>query len=575
LNPRREEATGTARARVRDSRRATIASRRAIALAVLLLATTASSAQGSSSNAVLTPERTLSIEFITTPPFIESNPNVLTAMLGYVNIVEPYATITGSLYDGATLLGTATSTNGAGHTGIYSFHPVPVSWKTATSPYNPDAWLGPGNEPAIVDFTSLHDGTIVGRIDITIDAGRIEFDYADIGLSTMFATYSNGGSSIPPNPRITSIRLIPELPGDPEPPTLPADPPPPPTNLDDDDDYVVSTTELKAACEESAGNAVVLNHSVKVTNGSAQVNAGCTLILGEGATIEFDGANLTFDGPLSAQSSQRASVKLNRSLFIAPTININLSAKGSSVGLKDSTLRAAGGDLLAALGEEGTLELVGRFSGAAEALSAGGTVQLRGGRKFSAMVLNANVGAGANVQVDLSGAEGVFKVEGSSLSSAAGNVIIAGASTNTLVEMKQAGVFFGRTATIRTSGADGIIKLNLMDFGPSAGTSTAGAVTFEAGSGRNPRGAIEVSEIDIRNVGAFTAYASRGGSKGLLKFEKSNVTATGLIVFETGSEGTTEEKDNTLTSGTRIRVVSGGSCSSSSSHNAPSIEACQ
>lgn len=548
----------------------------AMALGVTLLTAAHASAQ----KAVLTPERTLRIEFITTPPFIESNPNVLSAMLGYVTITSPYNTITGSLYDGATLLGTATSTLGAGHTGLYSFHPVPVTWKTANSPYNPFAWSGPNNVPAVVDFTSLHNGTIAGRIDITIDAGRLEIDYRKIGLSTMFATYSNGGSSIPPNPVITSVRLIPELPGDPIPPTYPPDPPPPTDDLDDDDDHVVTTAQLKTACEGSAGNTVTLAYSLRVSNGRAatqQIATGCTLILGSNATIEIDRASITFDGPLTVQSSHKAGLKLDRSMLVAPTVNVNLEGSGSSLTTNASTLRAAGGDLLVAFGDEGKLEASGKFSSAAATLLSGGGTQIRGEGKFNAMFLSASVTASTNVRIDLTGIEGGLKVENSSFSSTSGSVVVEGADANTLIEMKNVDVFFVRDAAIVVNGNQGAIKVTQLDFAPPTGTALAGGVTIGAGVGSASFGTIEASEVKVVKASAFTARASTGGVKGLLKFEKSAVTATGLVLLETGGEGTTEEKDNTLRSQTKIRIASGsgGSCSSGSSLTAPVVEICR
>lgn len=152
---------------------------------------------------LLLPERVLRIEFSTHPPFVESLPNTLYALLGDVERQAAYGGITGRLYDGDALLGASTSTIGCCGTGVYSFDPVPVTWRSADSP-----WDFPAGDPAVVDFTPLHDGSIDGRIDITIDAGRIALDLRAVALVFIHATSSNGGSTIPPAPGLRSVRLL-------------------------------------------------------------------------------------------------------------------------------------------------------------------------------------------------------------------------------------------------------------------------------------------------------------------------------------------------------------------------------
>lgn len=528
---------------------------------------------GSASHAAsLTPERTLRIEFVTTPPFIESNPNVLGCALGYVNIVAPYQSITASLYNGNTLLGTGTSTLGAGHAGIYSMHFMPVTWKTAASPWNP---YGP---PVVANFSSIHNGTIQGRIDITIQGGQIDLEYSQFYLRTIFATYSNGGSSIPPYPTITSVKLIPEWPGDPEPP--PVIPPTPPVELDPEDDFTVTTAEFKAACEEAEGNAVVLLHSVKISNGGAaqeHVAAGCTLILGPNVKLEIENAAITFDGPVSLQSSHNAEVIFKQSMFAAPTVTINLTGAKAALGTQDSSLHAEGGDLLIALGDEGKLEVAGQFPGNQDALSSAGIVRIRGGRKFLSDFTGASVYAPLGFQLDLTGSEPTLKASGSSFASPEGSIAVVATSSKALMEFNNSEVRFQNTATIRCNGADGNIKLNGSGIGSFGGGTTSGGVTIEAGAGTAARGVVEISQLSLENVAAATIRASKGGSYGSLKLENSVVSATGSVLLESGTRGKTEVKDNDITSGTQIRIATGssGSCSSGSNNlAAPIVQAC-
>lgn len=164
----------------------------------------------------VTAAQMLRIEFYTTPPFVESLPNTLYALLGAVDRIEPFATIIGSLYDGETLLGVSASTSGCCATGTYSFNPVPVTWRSPGSP-----WDFPTGAPATVDFTTLHDGSIDGRIDIQIDSGAFELSTASVALRFIHATASNQGSSIPPAPVLRSVRVVAAQPA---PPTATARP---------------------------------------------------------------------------------------------------------------------------------------------------------------------------------------------------------------------------------------------------------------------------------------------------------------------------------------------------------------
>ncbi|MCI0539495.1 MAG: hypothetical protein L0Z50_30155, partial [Verrucomicrobiales bacterium] len=356
--------------------------------------------------------------------------------------------------------------------------------------------------------------------------------------------------------------------------------PPPVVELDPEDDFTVTTAEFKAACEQAQGNAVVLLHSVKISNGGAaqeHIAAGCTLILGANVKLEVEDANITFDGPVSLQSSQNAEVIFKQSRFTAPTLNFNLTGAKAALSAQNSTLHAEGGDLLIALGNESKLQIVGQFSGNEDALSSAATVQIRGGTKFLGEFTGASVYAPTSFQLDLTGAEAVLKITGSSFASPEGSITVAASSSRTLVEMNNAGLLFQTTAAIRVNGADGTIKLNQSDFGSFSGGPTSGGVTIEAGTATAARGVVEVSEASINSVGSVIVRASKGGSSGVLKFEKSAVGAAGDVLLESGSQGKTEVKDSNITSGTKIRIATGagGSCSSGSNNLiAPVVQQC-
>jgi hypothetical protein len=521
--------------------------------------------------ATLTPERTLRIEFSTSPPFIESLPNTLYAFLGLVDRIEPYTTITGSLYDDDVLLGVSTSSNGCCGTGVYSFHPVPVTWKASGSP-----WDFPAGDPAVVDFTSMHDGTIDGRIDIVIDAGRFDLDLEAVALRFIHATFSNGGSVIPPAPILRSVRILPELPGDPSPPQPPSSSPP---SVDlDDDDLVVTTADLRNACEQSQGNTVVLNHSVTISNGSPSqehIPSDCTLVLGPNVDLDVDRVTITFAGPLTIQSSHKADVKLDKSMFAAPSITFSLVGAGSAFMTVESTLHASHGSLLVDLGDDGKMEILRQRAGQENGLSAAEGIHIRGGQKFVGLVADTSVNAPLGFQLDMDGSEGVFKaVDEVMFSAAQGSIGITASGTKGLVEIKNADLLFGGAVSMHLAGGESTIKLNQVVMGSVSG-ATAGGVTIEAGSASASLGNVEASEVDISGVASVAMLASRLGSGGVLKIEKSFVSATGDVIME--SSGVTEVKENDLTSATRIRVASGpgGACvAEPNDFAAPAVAAC-
>lgn len=146
----------------------------------------------------------LRIEFTTRASTL-GVPNALYAFLGNIQREQPFGTMSGALYDGDTLLGTSTSATGCCGTGVYSMFPAPMTWKSAGSP-----WNFPAGDPAVVDFGGILGGTIDGRIDIAIDAGRFRFDIDSVALSLIEATGPNFGSTIPPAPTISSVAVVPE-----------------------------------------------------------------------------------------------------------------------------------------------------------------------------------------------------------------------------------------------------------------------------------------------------------------------------------------------------------------------------
>ena len=99
------------------------------------------------------------------------------------------------------------------------------------------------------------------------------------------------------------------------------------------------------------------------------------------------------------------------------------------------------------------------------------------------------------------------------------------------------------------AGRESTVKLTQVDMGPFSAGAAWGGVTVEAGSTNGSYSKLEAAEVTGAGAASVTMQASPAGAGGLLKLEKSTVSATGKVFLEAGIA--TEVKDNTVTSGTR------------------------
>jgi hypothetical protein len=148
---------------------------------------------------VMTPGTPLRVTFKVANPVQPSPPDTLVLVLDQYFIPTPIGSYTSNLFNGATLLGTYTSTALGAATGQHGASPF-AFWKSATSIFTV------GN-PTVVDFTSFVDGSIDGVIEFTIATGEIDFDLGKVELQLLKANSSGSGSLVQPAAYITSIHL--------------------------------------------------------------------------------------------------------------------------------------------------------------------------------------------------------------------------------------------------------------------------------------------------------------------------------------------------------------------------------
>jgi hypothetical protein len=152
----------------------------------------------------LTPDKALRINFYTLPPL---NPVPDTFVLGLGDVgANKYTSMRGSIYNGDTLLGVDTYDDHGDMVGALSVY---LFWKSPESEFT-------FTDPGVIDFSSIRNGTINGRIDYTIQTGSMTIDLTRVRLIMWDAYDAYSGHNTYPDPIITSKSIV----SIPEPATL-------------------------------------------------------------------------------------------------------------------------------------------------------------------------------------------------------------------------------------------------------------------------------------------------------------------------------------------------------------------
>ena len=151
------------------------------------------------SGAILTPSDVLRVTFTVVPAV--PTPDVMTLNLGVVQVLAAHTSRTGAMYDGNTLLGVGSTNSFGNHVGALSLSPA-RGWVSPTSVWNFD-------NPAVADFTPIQNGTLNGRIDVTIATGSMDINLANVSLGMGQGSSPNIFINSNPPPVITSVAIVP------------------------------------------------------------------------------------------------------------------------------------------------------------------------------------------------------------------------------------------------------------------------------------------------------------------------------------------------------------------------------
>jgi hypothetical protein len=343
---------------------------------------------------------------------------------------------------------------------------------------------------------------------------------------------------------------------------------------------------LKAACETSPGNIVTINQPIKVSQPvqaftPTQINCPCTLVLNNESKVEFELVNLEFTGALSIQSTGKGEAVVIKSALRAPSISMSLGGDGSQISTSQSMIHALAGNLTMTLGRQAKMELYGQYStSVANGLSATGAVNISAGQNFTNSIADMGVSGNQSVRINSTGLEGLLKLEKVVFRSSNGGINVLASGNKSMLEALESGFYAKSETVIRYNGSETGLKLSEINFsGPVFNTSMTGGVTIVAAQGSASQGKIEMSDIRASQIlGGFSVSAAAGGGQGGVKFEKSTVNVFGPAVFQTGSVGTTEVIENSITSNTRITIKTGpsGNCVSTPNRtlSAPVVQSC-
>lgn len=349
---------------------------------------------------------------------------------------------------------------------------------------------------------------------------------------------------------------------------------------------IATPQDLKSACENNPGNIVTINQSSTISMPvypavPLQVNCGCTIILANESTIAFELSNLQFSGAISFQSSGKGEVKVIKSSIKAPSVSITLGGTNSALSTSESLLLATSGNILTTLGQLAKMELYGRLTPSmADGFIASGVVNISAGSQFTGSIADMGISGTQGILITANGTEAKLKIENVSLRTSLGSAAITANGPKSSLEMMESNFQVQNASSIQFSGEEATLKIIETSFwGPSFNVPATGDVTILAGNGNANNSKIEMSEVTARNItGNFSVSSSVNGEKGNIKMEKSAMIVNGAVIFQTGNLGSTEVKENSITSSTKITIKTGtgGNCIAEPNRtlSAPVVEAC-
>jgi len=335
---------------------------------------------------------------------------------------------------------------------------------------------------------------------------------------------------------------------------------------------ITSTGQLKQACKSSPGNRVVFNTSTGIKEGVLRgvtlpnyenVSTGCTIVLGQSSKFKFDGVAMNFAGPLGIESATGNELEFDKANIYAQSVTIALPGDASALFIKEVNINSLAGDTTVNFGNNGKLEANGSSASCTRVLEASNSVRLSAGDKFSASFSQGYIWGVNGVDINLTGAETVYKVNEFNTHSQPGTVSMRASGAKSTFELGR-GSFYGYAGlSLEMTGAEAqLITSNFTAFNTYVGAG----VRISVGANQ-PKGTIKMDQPLFGGAGGLVIQAGMGGLESMIEFIKGSVIgmADAGVTIETGAGSNTTVKDSSIRPGggaapIRIRAGAGGFC---------------
>jgi hypothetical protein len=314
---------------------------------------------------------------------------------------------------------------------------------------------------------------------------------------------------------------------------------------------MTSTSELKNACETSPGHRVAINTSTDIKAGVLRgvplanfetVNSGCTLVLGASSKFKFDGVAMNFLGTLRIESATGNELEFDKSSVYAQSIQLALTGAGSALFIKESGVNALAGDTVVVFGANAKLEASGSSASYGRLLEASNFVRLTAGDKFAASLSQGYFWGVNGVDINLTGAETVYKFNQFNTHSQPGKVSFRASGAKSTFEFGRGSIWGYSGATLTMTGAES--QLVTSDY-TAFNTYTGAGVRIAVGNNTS-KGTIKMNQARFGGAGGLVIQAGLGGSDSLIEFTQGSVIGMQETGVRIESGASTIVKDSSL-----------------------------
>jgi hypothetical protein len=332
-----------------------------------------------------------------------------------------------------------------------------------------------------------------------------------------------------------------------------------------------TTAGLKAACESSAGNVVVISSDIAVNigfpaNSPQQVSTGCRIELTAGADIQFDKVGLAFAGPLVITGGAQSGLQMQEASLAAPNVLVQFTNVEGAIKMEYSRIDAAAGNLDVRFGPTSNLEVIGsRTAGAPlsrAAFVATGNVSIAPTRLHTAMYKDTGIVAGGTISVTAPGSDisigfensGAYAYNGdirldlafnrnkveisnASLTAVTGQVSLVARGVESLISASNAAVQAGTSVHVTSMASKGEVKV-------SNGSIVAGGSILLEGVTASFDGTLLVENVQISGGGDIRLLT---GFRGKTMVFGNRINGAGLVQAATKTWGVCEANNNQVT----------------------------